>query len=84
LRVERNYVDVVTAGSTWLHRETLKSLLERLDPARFVQVSRLVVVALAKVRGIVRDGAAEIILDGGHRFAISRRFQLAVERALER
>jgi two-component system LytT family response regulator len=78
---ERNYVEVVTAARTWLHRETLRSLSERLDPRAFVQIHRSVIVAVARVRGLERDGdRTSVVLDTGDRYPVAQSFAAAVER----
>jgi two-component system, LytTR family, response regulator len=83
LRADGNYVNVVTAQRTWLHRETLKSLSGRLDPARFLQVHRSVIVAIAHVRGIERSGTAtQLRLADGTLTPLASRYLPDVERAL--
>lgn len=52
------YTRVVAAGCDGLIRLSLKELLERLDPARFMQVHRSVVVSRRHVHGVHRDGDA--------------------------
>lgn len=83
LRACGNYVEVLARGATYMHRETLKSLAERLDPARFVQIHRSTIVALARVRGVARDPTgANVRMDGGASFPASPRFLRALEQAL--
>lgn len=82
-KAERNYIDVVTTTHTWMHRETMKSLVERLDRRAFVQVHRSVIVALARVRGIERSGMrASVVVDNGDKYPIGASFLSNVERAL--
>lgn len=83
LRADGNYVNIVTAQRTWLHRETLKSLSERLDPARFLQVHRSTIVALAHVRGLERSNTtAQLRLSDGTLTPLSSKYLPEVERAL--
>jgi len=83
LRAAGNYVEVLAKDRTYMHRETLKSLAERLDPARFVQVHRSTMVALAHVRAMKREPhGAQVIMDGGATFAVGSRFVRALEGAL--
>ncbi len=56
LRAEGNYVALITADKTYLHRQPLKSLLAELDPQRFCQVHRRYVVASEQVRAQLKDG----------------------------
>ena len=57
LRAEGNYVHVVTRRASFLHRETLKSLEQRLDPEAWVQVHRSAIVPLREVRCVLRGPA---------------------------
>jgi DNA-binding LytR/AlgR family response regulator len=83
IRADGNYVDVLTADRAYVHRETLKSLLERLDPARFVQVHRSVIVSIRSIRRLSREaGAAQVVLDNGSAFPVGERHLAAVERCL--
>lgn len=84
-RVERNYIDVITAQQTWLHRETLKSLSARIDPRRFVRISRSVLVAVPLVRRVERTttGGGTVVLEGENAFPVARRFLPGLEAALE-
>ncbi len=83
-RAERNYVDVITEDRTWMHRETMKSLTERLDAASFVQVHRSIIVAVSRVRGIERDGMrARVLMDNGERYPVGASFVGAVDKILD-
>lgn len=79
LRAEGNYVDAVTRTGSWLHRETLKSLRERLDPAEFLQVHRSVIVARRELRGLERG---EVRLADGRLIPVGPSYLPAVEQAL--
>lgn len=82
-RVERNYIDIITPNETWVHRETLKSLAARIDASRFVQVNRSVLVAVAHVRRVERDGqGGSVVLEGGLTFPVSRGYLSTLEEAL--
>jgi DNA-binding LytR/AlgR family response regulator len=54
-RASDKYTDAVTATERHLVRTALKELLEQLDPQRFVQVHRGIIVNLASVERIERD-----------------------------
>jgi two-component system, LytTR family, response regulator len=85
LRAEGNYVSVVTPGRTWLHRETVKSLTERLDPARFVQVHRSVIVAVREVRSVERTPTGTMVhLAGGESVPVGPTFVARLHAVLER
>lgn len=62
LQATDKYVNVVTAAGEALIRESLRDLLPRLDPGRFVQVHRSTVVNLDHVRAAVRDETGKLSL----------------------
>ncbi|MET0509935.1 MAG: LytTR family DNA-binding domain-containing protein [Burkholderiaceae bacterium] len=62
LQAADKYVNVVTANGEALIRESLRDLLPRLDPSRFVQVHRGTVVNLDFVRAAVRDDSGKLAL----------------------
>ena len=72
-----NYVEVHTAAKTYLHRETLASLEARLDPARFVRVSRSSIVSVDRIAQLrpAFNGDAILILRDGTEISASRRFR---------
>lgn len=78
------YVAVHARGQRHLLRESLASLEQRLDPARFVRVHRSTLVNLAQVRGILPDpgGDASVVLRDGTRLPLSRRRRDQVAEAI--
>lgn len=68
-----------------LLRESLASLEQRLDPARFMRIHRSVIVNLARVRVVEAEqrGAAIAILSGGARLRVTAARREALEQALE-
>jgi two-component system LytT family response regulator len=64
LRAEGNYVQVITRRGAFLHRETMRSLEQRLDPDAFVQVHRSVIVPVREVRSLLRAPARICLADG--------------------
>jgi two-component system LytT family response regulator len=77
---------LVTASDTLSMQPTLVALARRLDPARFCQVSRTVVVNLDAVRETRQfpDGTGEVLLVNGQRFPVTRRRWRMLMDALER
>ncbi len=74
-RATGNYLEVITASKCYLHRQTLKSLLDTLDPKTFVQIHRTAIVAIDQIRCIEkRESATEIVLADGKRFPLSVRY----------
>ncbi|HEV2271085.1 MAG TPA: LytTR family transcriptional regulator DNA-binding domain-containing protein [Steroidobacteraceae bacterium] len=72
-----NYVCIHAGATTYLHRETLRQLQDRLDPARFLRVHRAVLVNIDRVREVhpLFNGNAELVLHDGTRIGLSRRFR---------
>jgi two-component system, LytTR family, response regulator len=69
------YARLHTSRAILLHRETLDSLAERLDPAVFVRVHRSAIVrldAIRQVRKVAPTGRYEVVV-GGAAVAVSRR-----------
>ena len=66
LRSDEKYTLVAWAGGEALIRKTIRELADELDPARFAQVHRSVIVALAHVSHVVRGPheTAEVHLKG--------------------
>ncbi len=76
-RSDEKYTQVVWAGGEALIRRSLRELLDELDPARFVQVHRSVIVALPYVSQVVRgeNETAELHLRGRpERLPVSRNY----------
>lgn len=83
LRAEGNYVHVVTRRGSVLHRETLKSLEQRLDPAAWVQVHRSAIVPLREVRSVLRGPAGvRLELVDGTEVPVSATYLARLEAAL--
>jgi DNA-binding LytR/AlgR family response regulator len=85
LRATGNYVEVLTRARTHLHRQTLKTLVEELDPLQFLQVHRSVIVGVRHMVALERDhGGLQIRLANGHRVPVSSRYRQVVEEWVER
>ncbi|MBV8520240.1 MAG: LytTR family transcriptional regulator DNA-binding domain-containing protein [Acidobacteria bacterium] len=76
-----NYVAVHAGGAKYVHRGTLQSFEQRLDPRRFVRIHRRALVQIDAIREI-RDffGRAQVILRGGAELPVSRRCRANLER----
>lgn len=59
---------------SYMLRETIKQLVETLDPRKFVRVHRSAIVNIAQVREILRNGRSEgwVQLASGHRLKMSK------------
>lgn len=72
-----NYVELHAAGRTFLMRETLSGLEQRLDGERFLRVHRRTIVRLDRVVAIEPAGGGEYVvsLRGGARVASGRSYR---------
>ena len=75
-----NYVSLHTAGQALLHRMTLTELERRLPPRRFARIHRGAIVNVAEVAEIrpMTHGDFEVVLQGGARLRMSRRYRGAL------
>ena len=84
IEAEGNYARLHAARKVYDVRETLQSLMEKLDPREFVRVHRSVIVAVARVRSIAarEHGEYDVTLDSGVRFVSSRGYSERVRALL--
>ena len=77
---EDDYIRVHTARKTYLVRETLSSVEQRLDPTSFVRIHRSTVVNVGVVREVVQaaNHDAVVVLRSGERLRASRRYREAI------
>lgn len=69
VRVEGHYLQMRTTDRVYEWKASLKEMMEKLDPKRFVMANRSVVVNLEFVDKITRE---ECILENGETIAVSR------------
>jgi two-component system LytT family response regulator len=81
LEAAGNYVEVHSGARHHLVRETMASLEARLDPARFVRVSRSSIVNADRVRELqpMFSGDFVVVLRDGTKVAGSRRYRAAFD-----
>jgi two-component system LytT family response regulator len=84
IRADGNYVQIHVGGAAYLHRETLRHLLDTLDPRRFLRIHRGTLVNVERIREVhpLFKGSAEVVLHDGTRLDLSRRFRADAWRAL--
>ena len=76
-----NYVEIHAGGKPQLLRETLTSLEARLDPQRFVRISRAAIVSIAQIREVqpLFNGDFVVLLRNGAQVTGSRRYRAALD-----
>lgn len=79
-----NYVEIHAGGRSHLMRETMASLEARLDPQRFVRVSRAAIVSLDRIREVqpLFNGDFVVLLRNGAQVNGSRRYRAALDTLL--
>ena len=84
LEADGNYVHIHVGKQAFLHRETLRGLLDTLDPRRFLRIHRGTLVNVERIREIhpLFQGNAEVVLHDGTRLGLSRRFRAQARQAL--
>ncbi|HEY2031322.1 MAG TPA: LytTR family DNA-binding domain-containing protein [Myxococcales bacterium] len=78
------YVEVHAGAQTWLHRETLQDLLQRLDSSEFARIHRSLVVRVDRIREVrsLPSGDGSIVLRDGTELRLSRSRREALHRVL--
>jgi two-component system LytT family response regulator len=78
------YAEIHTAERTYLIREQMQVLEERLDPAKFFRVHRSAIVRLDLIEALKRNasGDYEVRLKGGTRLKVSRSRSEELERRM--
>src|SRR5205823_6933950 len=78
------YVEIHAGGASHLHRESLRDLEARLDPAQFARIHRSAIVRVDRVRELraLPSGDAEVVLRDGTPLRVSRSYKAAIKAAL--
>ncbi len=84
IHAERNYVRIVTAAGSYQLRGTLSALAVRLDPARFLRISRGDIVRLDAVRELHpwSHGDYKVVMHDGAELTWSRRYRSGADAVL--
>jgi two-component system, LytTR family, response regulator len=81
-----NYVEVMLAGESHLHRVSLSALEESLDPEVFARCHRSAIVRLSAIKEIktLDDGQFQLGLENGDTVKLSHTYKDAIMTSLER
>jgi two-component system LytT family response regulator len=68
------YVEIHAGRTTFLHREPMRELEQRLDPSRFARIHRSTIVRIDRIREVrsLPSGDASVILRNGTELRVSR------------
>jgi len=79
-----NHAELHTAEQSHLHRESLSSLENRLDPRRFLRIHRSTIVRIDRIRELRprARGDYDVILKDGTSLSLSRRYHDRLSRLI--
>lgn len=79
------YVQLHTPKKVYLHRETMQSLEERLDPKKFVRIHRTAIVNVRRVKELRSEGRRDVVavLSDGTELKVSRGCRENLERLVQ-
>lgn len=81
-----NYVKIHADGEAHMLRDTMTSLEERLDPAKFLRIHRSTIVNLECIKELQQQfhGDYVVILENGQRLTLSRSYRDKIQELLDR
>ncbi len=76
IRSSSPYIEIHTADKKHLHSETLKSMVEKLDPAQFMQIHKSTIINLQQVISYKSrlNGDYDVLLQNGLELRLSRNY----------
>ncbi len=76
IRSSSPYIEIHTADKKYLHSETLKSMVEKLDSAQFLQIHKSTIINLQQVVSYKSrlNGDYDVLLQNGYELRLSRNF----------
>lgn len=76
IRSSSPYIEIHTADKKHLHSETLKSMVEKLDPTQFLQIHKSTIINLQQVVSYKSrlNGDYDVLLQNGQELRLSRNF----------
>jgi hypothetical protein len=74
---EGNYVNLHTNGKSYLVRETMKAMEQKLDPSAFLRIRRSAIIRVERIKELhpLFNGEFEIVLKNGTKISSSRRYR---------
>src|SRR4029077_2489606 len=80
-----NYVRLVVGKDSYLLRETIGGISERLDPNQFVRIHRSTIVNIRKIKELipVNSGEYVVVLKNGKELSCSRGYRAGLQGIVE-
>lgn len=81
-----NYVRLNTGNDSYLFRETISRVSERLNPASFVRIHRSMIVNISKIKELipVNSGEYVVVLHSGKELSCSRGYRANLQHLISR
>jgi DNA-binding LytR/AlgR family response regulator len=76
-----NYVELKTSGGTYLLREGIGRVSERLDPDQFIRIHRSIIVNVRKIKELqpCNRGEYMVVLRDGKELSCSRSYRAKLQ-----
>jgi len=86
IEAQGNYASLHVGEKSYLMRETMAELEQRLPPNRFVRIHRSTIVNFDRIKELrpLFNGDYQVLLATGKKLKLSRRFRAALEACLGR
>ncbi len=86
LEAAANYVRLNVGKESYLFRETISGIAERLNPSHFIRIHRSTIVNVRKIRELipVNSGEYVVVLKTGKELSCSRGYRAALQRVVDR
>ena len=85
IEVAGDYLCITAGGKNHIHRQPLKSLLNLLDPDKFIRIHRSHAINVEHLDSIYdEDDGLTTLLKNGARFSVSRRYQKSLRSHLKK
>jgi two-component system, LytTR family, response regulator len=81
INAQGNYIQIHTAGSAHLLRETMKGIESKLDPEKFLRIRRSTIVRIERIKELqpLFNGEYAVLLRNGTQLTSSRRYRHNLE-----
>ena len=85
IAAEGEYVRLFVGGASYLHRESVTGMVQRLNPVRFMRVHRSFLVNRDRIASVKRrpTGSYQIVTDGGRELPVGRSYRSEVRGLFE-
>jgi two-component system LytT family response regulator len=81
-----NYVRLSVGKESYLYRETISRITERLNPKHFIRIHRSIIVNLRKIKELIPVNSGEyiVVLKTGKELSCSRGYRAGLQRMIDK